>query len=241
MNDLRCSEIDDLLAGYAAGALDEDESCTVATHLAECRLHDAELAAVRLDFERIAVAVGPVEPPASLRSSLLDAFDREVTGNATPSAPPSASALTPIRRAPRHERPRLLSYAGFGYALAAALLVVAVGLGAWGLSREGSDTSIVTASAGEAGHSMQLTYVKDEHIAILDVELAPPPEGQTYQAWQIVDGAPVSLGVLNTHSGRLAFSSDLDSASAIALSVEPAGGSPAPTTTPILLTPLPKS
>lgn len=238
MNDFRCSEVDDLLTVYAADALDEDERCAVATHLAECRNHDAELVAVRADLDRIAVAVGPVEPPAGLRSSLLDAFDRELAGQTAASETAPAAPPTPIRQPAA--RPRMLSFAGFGYAMAAALLVIAVGLGAWGLSR-GGDSGVVQANASEDGNSLQLTYVKDEHLAVLDVDLSAPPEGHTYQAWQIVDGAPVSVGLLTTHAGQVAFTADLADASAIALSVEPLGGSPAPTTTPILVTELPGS
>jgi anti-sigma-K factor RskA len=237
MNDYRCSEVDDLLTGYAADALDEDERCGVAGHLAECRDHDGELSAIRADFERVAFAVSPVEPPAALRTKLLDAFDREVAGNAAVGAP------APLQReAPRATpRPAFWSTAGLGYAIAAALLVVAAGLGIWGLSRGSDDDGVLLATTTDGEHSMQLTYVKDEQLAVLDVDLSAPPEGHTYQAWQIVDGAPVSVGVLNTHSGQVAFSADLDGASAVALSVEPLGGSAAPTTTPILVTELPDS
>ncbi len=241
MTELLCTEIDELLAGYAADALDDDERLDVATHLAECREHDVELAALRRDFERIAVAVNPIEPPAGLRSSLLDAFDREVAGVSA-----TAPAPTPLPARPtRIEKPRAPRFGifagGFGYALAAALLVVAIGLGAWGLSRGGTDNGVVLATTTEDGQSLQVTYLHDQHIAILNVDLSAPPEGHKYQAWQIVDGAPVSIGVLYTHSGDLAFAADLDNASAVALSVEPTGGSQAPTTTPILVTELPRS
>jgi anti-sigma-K factor RskA len=234
MNDLRCSEIDDLLAAYAADALDEDERCAVATHLAECRNHDSELVAVRSDLESVALAVSPVEPPAALRTKLLDAFDREVAGSAPAPSPASVNGGRPATR------PALFTAAGLGYALAAALLVVAAGLGAWGLSRGGDeDVTVVASRDGE--NSLQLTYLRDQQLAVLDVDLSEPPEGQTYQAWQIVEGAPVSIGVLDTNSGQVAFSADLDDASAIALSVEPLGGSAAPTTTPILVTELSES
>jgi len=237
VNDYRCSEIDDLLLGYAADALDEEERCAVASHLAECRNHDTELVAIRAGFESLVIAVTPVEPPAALRSSLLAAFDREVAGGAVqPEAEP-----TPIRSAARPARPSLLSAAGLGYALAAALLVIAAGLGAWGLSRGGDESGVILATTSEDGRSLQLTYVKDEHLAVFTVDLDAPPEGHTYQAWQIVDGAPVSVGILSAHAGQVAFIADLDAASAVALSVEPLGGSQAPTTTPILVTELPKS
>ena len=244
MNDLLCSEIDELLVGYAVNALDDDEGCAVATHLAECRNHDSELAAIRGDLENIAVAATPVEPPAALRTSLLEAFEREVAGVESPAAE-SAPALRPAA-APRpavlpKPRPWFLG-GGFGYALAAALLVVAIGLGAWGISRGGgSSDNVVLATTTQGADSLQVTYVHDQHLAVLNVSLEAPPEGHTYQAWQIVDGAPVSVGVLDTHNGQVAFSADLDRASAVALSVEPDGGSTAPTTTPILVTALPKS
>lgn len=242
---MRCSEIDELLAGYAVSALDDDEVCAVATHLAECRNHDVELAAIRKDFEAIVLTVAPMEAPAGLRSSLLDAFDREAAGSAPP-VPVALPARDERVRAPSSPVQRinrgLFAGSGFGYALAAALLVIAVGLGAWGLSRDGGgDSGVVLATTTEGGHSLQVTYLQEQHIAVLDVDLSAPPEGHTYQAWQIVNGAPVSVGVLNTHSGQLAFTADLDSASAIALSVEPMGGSAAPTTTPILVTELPGS
>jgi anti-sigma-K factor RskA len=238
VNEYTCSTVDELLAGYAADAIEEDERWSMAEHLAECRDHDAELIALRADLDRLATMTRPVAPPLSLRSDLLAAFDREAAGaQAVPAATvPSASRPAhPEAGRPemRPSRRGFFAFPSFGYALASALLVLAVGLGVWGSSR-GSGSDVVVSAVAQDGGSLEVTYLKAEHLAVLDLELESLPEGRIYQAWQIIDGTPVSLGVVPSPSGRLALRADLSDASAIALTVEPEGGSAVPTTNPIL-------
>jgi len=66
-------------------------------------------------------------------------------------------------------------------------------------------------------------------VAVFDFALPPLPANQTYQAWQIAGGTPVSLGLMSGNAGIAAFEVDLSNASAVAISVEPAGGSTQPT------------
>lgn len=63
--------------------------------------------------------------------------------------------------------------------------------------------------------------------------LAPLPAEQTYQLWAIVDGKPVSAGLLGNDPGDSAFTVKGDVA-AMALSIEPKGGVAQPST-PIAL------
>ena len=226
MNELACRDLEELLPAYAADALDEEERVAVATHLAECRRHDADLAALRSDLERLALLAEPVQPPAGLSTKLFAAFDRAVAG-----ADPDAHR-EPLPR--RRWRPTTVT--GFGYALAAALLVVAVGLGVWGASRDGGGEPILVRTTTEDGSTLRLTYIKSHQLAVLDFDLQSPPPDHVYQAWQIVEAAPVSLAILDNEVGRLTLDVDLKNASAIALSVEPKGGSAAPTSEPILVT-----
>ncbi|GHF35209.1 ferric-dicitrate binding protein FerR (iron transport regulator) [Deinococcus metalli] len=58
----------------------------------------------------------------------------------------------------------------------------------------------------------------------------PPAEGRTYQLWQIQAKTPVSLGVFDD-AGLLTAA--LPPGTTVAVSVEPPGGSPQPTTTPL--------
>jgi anti-sigma-K factor RskA len=240
MNGMNCREIDDLLAPYAADALEDVERMEVSSHLAECRNHDSELSAFRADLARLGRTVPPVEPPAGLRARVLDAFDREAGATAIPAAaaPPAPIPLPgPPRR--REGRRSLFAMPSFAYALAASFLLLAVGLGVWGAGRDGAD-GVIVRTATDAQRSMQVTYVPSQNLAILDTTLPPLSSERTYQAWSIVDGQPRSIGLLRA-AGPNAFDIDLSGAQAIALTVEPAGGSPAPTTDPFLVTSLQRS
>ncbi len=69
-------------------------------------------------------------------------------------------------------------------------------------------------------------------------QLPDPGPGKTYQMWFVPpQGAPVSAGLLSGTAPVLLEGGGQDAA-AVALSVEPAGGSPQPTTTPVLVIPV---
>ena len=64
-----------------------------------------------------------------------------------------------------------------------------------------------------------------------------PPFDGVYQAWEIVGGAPTSLGI--SDSRVVNVTSPLPAGSTFGVTLEPSGGSPQPTTTPIALYTLP--
>lgn len=66
--------------------------------------------------------------------------------------------------------------------------------------------------------------------------LPPAPAGRTYQVWYLgVDGSATSAGfVPDATTGAVLLSGDPRSAGGVGVTVEPAGGSPQPTTTPVL-------
>jgi anti-sigma-K factor RskA len=233
MNDLTCAEIADLLPAYVLDAMDGDERCALMEHLAECRLHDADLQAEREAAIMLSEVIPPVAPPSTLRSSLLDAFDKEVAGGiASEPETTLAPAPTPIR--PREVRKpfwQSLGTPGFAYGLAAALAVIAIALGAWGVTRNGDsgEGGVRLATARENNQRLDVTYLPDRDLAVVNFDMPALPSGRTYQAWHITDGKPVSLGVLAQTSGTVTFAANLDKASAVAISIEPAGGSAQPT------------
>ena len=236
MRDLSCLAVDDAIIAYTANGLEEQERCAVAEHLAECRKHDAELQAVRADLSRIALAVPPRRPPEYLRTRLLEAFDREDTaGEVTLAAQADA---TPVQAQPAAILSRRRAFwatsPAFGYALAAALMVLAVGLAAWGLSRGGGESEVLVRRMSEGPASMEVTYLPSQQLAVLDVNLPDLPPGRIYQAWKIQNGAPASIGLISQTTGKVALQLDLTGADAIALTIEPAGGSTSPTTAPLL-------
>lgn len=81
-----------------------------------------------------------------------------------------------------------------------------------------------------------------EQLLVTAFELPPPPTGRTYQLWGLSpDSAPVSLGTFDTGpDGRAIALRSLAAGASYARSAvteEPAGGSPQPTTEPFLVGP----
>jgi anti-sigma-K factor RskA len=229
MNDFTCAEIADLLPAYVLDAMDGDERCALMEHLAECRLHDIDLQSERQASLLLTEAVPPVAPPATLRTNLLDAFDKELAGDEVAQPEP-----TPLRQ---HSKPfwQVLGTPGFAYGLAATVAVLAIALGAWGASRGGDsgEGGVRLASARANNQRLDVTYLPDRDLAVLNFDLPPAATGKTYQAWYLVDGNPVSLGVLSESSGTVTFAANLDRAQGVAISIEPTGGSRTPTTVAI--------
>jgi len=223
---LTCEEATELLEEYVMGALRPDEGASMTGHLATCRQHDGDLAELRSLLAGLAGTVVEVRPPARLHGMLMAAFDRE-SGGVPHSAAPSAAPRRPARW---WQRPSL------AYGAAAALVVAVVGLSAWNVSlRQGREPVVIRESRAD-GMRMTVVYLRDQRLTVLDVDLPGLPPGRTYQAWAIPAGGgnPVSLGLLGNR-GPVAFKADLSHAGAIAISEEPAGGSPQPTTTPIVV------
>jgi hypothetical protein len=71
-----------------------------------------------------------------------------------------------------------------------------------------------------------------EQLYLSAGNLPAPPTDKQYQLWAIVDGKPVSAGVFDVAPDAPLFqalSSQIDQASAFAITLEPRGGSPSPT------------
>ena len=68
--------------------------------------------------------------------------------------------------------------------------------------------------------------------------LDDPPSDHTYQVWLIDDDQPISAGTFDPASGVGGLQTDhsLDGVDGVAVTVEPEGGSPAPTGVQVLTT-----
>jgi anti-sigma-K factor RskA len=85
---------------------------------------------------------------------------------------------------------------------------------------------------------------RTEGVLLIAANLAPLEAGKTYEMWVVPKtGGPRPAGLFKPAADGSAIHLrpgpvDLTDAAAIALSVEPDGGSPAPTTPPFLITPV---
>jgi len=220
MTDVNCDTIDEALAAFGIGALEEEDAAGVRDHLAGCRRHDATLAELEAVASRLTLAPEEREPPARLRARLLARFDAEAGR----------------RSEGKVVRPAIWSGLPRPALAIAALLLIAIGLATWNVVLQAGgdgDGAARFAFAGETG-SGELLHLADEGLIVLDLDLPPSPAGRVYQVWGVHETQAVSLGFVRDNAPT-ALVADLEGALAVAISVEPEGGSEQPTTDPLLV------
>ena len=145
-----CDEVFDLAPAFVLGALDATQMAVIRERLAECPEAHAEIAELGGVVAYLNAGLDPVEPPASLRASILEAAARvqpAVAGSpaAAPAVPAPAppEALIPFpgaeerdRRA--HARRDRVGRWGMGIAAVLALAV----LGGWNLELQSHLSSV---------------------------------------------------------------------------------------------------
>ena len=213
---------------------------------------------VRQARETLAVSFAPEEdPPAGLFDSIMDKV-----AQASPAAPPTAERPAAPATAPavadlasarlkRNERRRLAGARAWivGAAAAAAIAVAGVGVGAYVAAQndpvnqvlQAQDVQKKTADVPGGGTAtISASSAKDSFVVLMN-GVSPAPAGKVYQLWTLPkDGsAPVPQGTMDAESlSKPAIVKGLSSASSVAITVEPAGGSQAPTTAPVVVVPL---
>lgn len=81
------------------------------------------------------------------------------------------------------------------------------------------------------------TTSKDVYLMLNN--LPKPASDKQYQLWAILNGQPIDLGMIEAKQQRLLYRmKNVQNAQAFAITLEPKGGSPAPTSTPIVLSKL---
>jgi anti-sigma-K factor RskA len=226
----------ELLGAYALDAVTRDEEIALSAHLEECDSCRAEVAKLRAVVSALPLAVEEMEPPPSLRSSLLAAIEQEPNVRREPGPTPIPSAPPPvIDLAERRSRRQWLAWAA-----AAALLLLSIGLFGWNLSLRDDEpepqTIALQPSSAEITGAAEATYLEDEGVIVLTMHDMPElPEGQVYQLWLIGEGAPVPSGVFTADQDEFAVAGNPAEHSTIAITVEPGPlGVTAPTSAPIL-------
>jgi anti-sigma-K factor RskA len=256
---MNCDEVEELLGAYAVDALPSDEAAAVRAHLAGCRNHAEQAAELRAVASRLHALAGPVQPPAALRSRVLEAIREQDSATATarataPAVPPASIESARDTRRSRvtwgrsPEGKRAFPYARG--ALAAVLVAAIGGLLAWNIILMSGDdndaeqfasraTAVapLRADAGDAFGAV-IYFDAEKRAAVVADGLEVLDATQTYQLWALGEGDPVSLGLISVDarghmSGAVSF--DAAAAEGIAITIEPAAGSPQPTSDPILL------
>lgn len=249
-----------LTGAYAVDALDESERESFDRHLAVCADCRAEVAELSATAHHLS-AFSDTTPPPELRAAVLHGITR-VRPLPPLDDPATLTATAPATdRAPGP--PPVVSVSGSGsggtvipfvrrtstwLAAAAAAVAIAAGGVAWGPWSDpaspmdqvvsASDATRVTSTKGSM--TAEVAYSRQLGKGAITVDgLVPAPDGKTYQLWYVgADGVARSAGLLvadDDGRGSMVLEGDPNDAAAVGMTVEPAGGSPSPTTAPVVV------
>lgn len=249
------NDIHHLTGAYAVDALDDLERARFEQHLAGCPDCRAEVDSLR-EAAGLLAETTTTTPPPDLRARVLGdiaqvrplpppATDAEPT--AEPAAGPEVAAATGSRAAPARRR--------WLPALAAAVVLAAVGVGVAvtePFSDDGSSQvqlsateqvlraddatrhDVVLADGGKADAYIVRSEAHEGAVLVTG-DMGAPPRGKVYELWlQAEDGtmAPAGLMAQGSHQ-QVLLKGDASKAVGAGITVEPAGGSEAPTSDPI--------
>lgn len=225
------SEIHALSGAYAVDALDEHERALFERHLAECADCRDEVDSLRSAAASLADATA-VAPPAHLRAEVLDAITK----------------VRPLPPLPRQQHDRADGRGRrFRGLLVAAAAVAVVGTGVvvsqpWDDEPSTFDRVVAASDVDTSSVPMDggnVTVYRSESVgraALKTDDMPAAPEGKVYELWLQVDGEMVPAGLLDASGDQeFVLTGDASKATAAGITVEPDGGSPKPTTTPIAL------
>ena len=226
-----------LTGSYVLDATSAAEREEFERHLQNCPTCDAEVRGLRETAARLALACA-VTPPARMEQQVLAATYR------TRQLPPlPADRPRRERRVPRFPR-RVAVLA------AAASVAAAVALGITQLSAQhqldrARDTAIarvvtapdarVEAARTSAGGNVTVVTSAALHEAVVSTSgMASLPSSRVYQVWVMSPSGARSAGLMH---GSSLLASPVRPGDRIGITVEPAGGTSKPTTTPIAVLP----
>ncbi len=238
------------LAGpYALDALDGAERDRFERHLRRCQACESEVRGFAATATALAMAAA-AEPPPGLRARVL-------------------AASTVIRQAPpvvaigRHRGPAAprsrwvprvaLALGAGGIAAAAALGVVQVSTqhrldSAQAYSQEiatvltAPDARLTTAPTSAGGTAVVVVSRTERKLVFTSSGLPALPNAKVYELWLLGPGTARPAGLLPAPAGGKTapvLASGVQADDKVGLTVEPAGGTSSPTTTPILEMTLP--
>jgi anti-sigma-K factor RskA len=221
------------VGAYLLGALNELEAEVFERHVASCPICRQEFEQLRVASEALPRAVEPVEPPASLKKSLMETVMAEAKerGQTAPAR----------KRFWQRPFPRLTP--AFAAGMACVVLAIGVAIG-FGISSTGGGSDKTVAALVDHSRvpmgSATLT-VRDNRAkgGVLNVEGMPQPgSNRVYEVWVHRGGSFVPAGALfdvrKDGTGSAAIPTNLKGVDAVAVTREPQGGTDKPSEEPVM-------
>jgi anti-sigma-K factor RskA len=245
MNGMDQERFEDLKDAYVLGALPEEERLEFEQYLAAHPELQAEMEELSTVAGLLAFSVREQEPSPDLRRRIMDTVEAE--------------AVQPRTSQRRSWLARLWEAVGPRDLALAAAAVLAIGLFSWSMLLQGEvrdlqgrvqslqsqpqDRSqgpqmIALGGAGaEQGVRAELVTLEGDRAVLVAENMPPAPEGKTYQIWVIKGDTPKPSGLFEPKGDSVAavVENPVEGADAVAVTVEPEGGSKKPTTDPMLV------
>lgn len=240
MTDSRKGSLHALSGAYVADALDDSEWAAFEQHLPGCHDCRGEVASLR-EAAALLADDSALDPPPALRANVLSGIRKirplpPETDDTAGSSNPTAEVV-PLR--PRRFRLATL-------AVAAAVLAV-LGFAAvaqpWnndGLSDveqviAAGDATRVKVDLPDGSTATVFRSVSEGKAVMVTKDMAKAPSGKVYELWlKNASGDLVPAGLMDGFGNhKQVLEGDASKATAAAISVEPSGGSNAPTSEPI--------
>ncbi len=234
-----------LLAAYALHALHPEEDAAVEEYLAAHPDAADDMVMLKEAAAMLPYGVPPITPSPQLRVRLMADVYQEALAD-TGERPRAAQPVALDRVRARRQRGVVWPFA------AVILLVLTIGFGGWAATLNhdltGKDRVIATQRSAIASAGMtkpitgttpnipargELLRLASTQAAVLTISGLPSlATGKVYEVWFIAGNTPVSAGLFSPNadgSWSGLVRGDVTNAQTIAISVEPFGGSIAPT------------
>lgn len=242
------ADIHGLSGAYAVDALDDVERAEFERHLEQCPECQDEVASLRAAAVELSHG-SAATPPTALRASVLRQISTvrpmpPVTPTGTPAQAGGGGTVTSLESRRRRSPFTWL-------AAAAAAAVLAIGALVWSPWESAQPPPSATEQVLEAKDAQRFartvdgaraTIVRSKSLGkavIIADNMPAAPEGKDFQVWfQNADGAMVSAGLM-PHEAKptvsMVLNGDASKFVGAGITLEPAGGSPEPTSAPVVL------
>jgi anti-sigma-K factor RskA len=248
-------ELLDLASGYALGTLTPDETAAVEAALPENAALAAAVQEMRETMGVMLRAEAPMVPRPGLRAEWLQRA--RMASTREPDAPP-ATRVVPLRAGVR--LPTWLMTSAIAASLTGVVLLglqlqrsrAALAVAAATIDKRDRQLNTVLEAESELlvavldannahGTGVQFFWNARQNRGIVHAfHLPPAPSGQVYQVWIQRGNTLIPVRVFNSDPDghalveQLALPASPVGVSAVSITIEPAGGSSRPTTTPIM-------
>lgn len=231
----------DAAGAYLLGALEEGELREYEAHLHDCALCREDVEFLRVASDALPTSVEQLDAPPALKSSIMAVVNREA--ELLRAAGPEADR-PPVPAPTRRERRWWGLVPRSGLALAASVMLIVGGVTGWALRDDGGGGPLRTVVADTtfpgAPDAEAKLIVREEHSTLVTGRVPKPGAGRVYQVWLMRKGvkAPEPTDALFrvSHDGSASVDvpGSMEDVEAVLVTAEPDGGSPAPTSDPVI-------